>query len=144
MTKEFENDSRNWSNIHTLIGTHSKSVNNYAKEGNTRQFQLPRDPAADESERQRWKRALLSRLDEEAKGSRNEIGSWLMPFVMDDRGTCLHHSRANPATPFTGEKKEESNCPLGATSSSQTNTSQDPFRTAKAIEIEDCYITMHQ
>lgn len=48
MTKESRNDSRNLSNIHALIGTHSKSVNNYAKEGNARQFQLPRDLAVGE------------------------------------------------------------------------------------------------
>lgn len=48
MTNEVGSDSRNLFNVHTLIGTHSKSVNNYAKEGSTRQFQLPRDPAAGE------------------------------------------------------------------------------------------------
>lgn len=49
MAKEFGNDSRNLSyNIHALIGTHSKSVNNYAKERSTRQFRLPSDPAAGE------------------------------------------------------------------------------------------------
>lgn len=137
--------SRNLSNTRALIGTHSKSVNNYAKEGNTRQFQLPRDLAVDERT-ERWKRASAS-FAVGWGGEREQEWNWLVTNAV------RHGWSRSVLAPFPCQSRDAIHgkrkgrlelSPRRVRDLFEQSTSQDLFRAAKAIEIDDCCIMMYQ